>query len=324
MKYFLTGATGFVGGHLARLLRENGHEVVALVRNPSKASDLAAAGVTLASGDITEPDSMRAPMQGCDGVFHVAGWYKIGTRDKSEGHKINIEGTRNVLTLMRDLGIPKGVYTSTLAVFSDTRGAIPDEHHHYHGPHISEYDRTKAVAHDIALEFMEAGLPLVVVMPGLIYGPGDNSSLRENLVKLLQGRLPAIPSRSAFCWAHVDDIARAHLAAMEKGRTGECYIIAGQPHTLVEAIELAARVSRKRMPQVVPAGLMRMMAPVMGVLEKFIPVPADYTSEGLRVVSGVTYLGDNSKAKQELGYNPRPLEEGWPETVRYEMKLLGM
>jgi len=324
MKYFLTGATGFVGGRLAKLLREKGHEVVALVRNPAKAADLASIGVSLAPGDITDPASMRGPMQGCDGVFHVAGWYKVGVRDKSEGEKINIEGTRNVLALMQELKIPKGVYTSTLAVNSDTRGQMPDEDFHFKGTHISEYDRTKAVAHDIANEFIRQGLPLVVVMPGLIYGPGDTSSVRATILNFLQGKLPMIPSQTAFCWAHVDDIAQAHWLAMEKGRAGESYIIAGPQHTLVEAMQIASQVSGKKMPMIAPAGLLRGLAPVMGFLEKIFPVPPDYSAESLRVTGGTTYLGNNSKAKRELGYDPRPLAEGWAETLRHEMKLLGI
>lgn len=324
MKYFLTGATGFVGSHLARLLREKGHDVVALVRNPAKAADLTAIGVSVVPGDVTEPDTLRGPMAGCDGVFHVAGWYKVGVRDKSPGQQINVDGTRNVLSAMRDLGIPKGVYTSTLAVFSDTKGQLFDETYHFTGTHISEYDRSKAAAHDIAEEFIREGLPLVIVQPGLIYGPGDTSSVRENLRKLLKGQLPAIPSGSAYCWAHVDDIAQAHVLAMEKGRVGESYIIAGPPHTAEEAFRMASRISGKRMPLVVPAGLMRSMAPLMGVVERFFPVPSDYSAEGLRVLGGVTYLGDNSKARRELGYAPRSLAEGWGETVLQEMELMGI
>ena len=122
MTYFLTGATGFVGGALARQLRDAGHDVRAVVRNPASAAALAAVGVSIHAGDITEKDSMRAPMTGVDGVFHVAGWYKLGIRDRAAAVAINIDGTRNVLELMRELNIPKGVYTSTLAVNSDTGG----------------------------------------------------------------------------------------------------------------------------------------------------------------------------------------------------------
>ena len=145
MRYFLTGATGFIGGRLATFLRTRGHDVVALVRSPEKAQALAEQGVILAKGDVTDCASLKAAMPGCDGVFHVAGWYKIGPGARSdEGVRVNVEGTRHVLEAMRELGIPKGVYTSTLAVFSDTHGALPDESYRYDGSHLSEYDRTKA------------------------------------------------------------------------------------------------------------------------------------------------------------------------------------
>src|SRR5215210_7122194 len=103
MKYFVTGATGFVGGQVVRQLIEAGHQVTAIVRNLAKAQDLANAGIALHQGDVTDKESMRAPMSGSDGVFHIAGWYKIGARDAREGVQVNIEGTRNVLELMRDL-----------------------------------------------------------------------------------------------------------------------------------------------------------------------------------------------------------------------------
>lgn len=107
MKYFVTGATGFVGGVLAKKLREAGHEVNASVRSPEKAKELQAIGVNLFKGDVTEKESMREAMTSVDGVYHVAGWYKVGTRDKSGGVQVNINGTRNVLELMQELKIPK-------------------------------------------------------------------------------------------------------------------------------------------------------------------------------------------------------------------------
>src|SRR5690242_17641832 len=116
MKYFVTGATGFVGGVLARKLKEAGHDVHASVRSPEKAKELESLGVKLFPGDVTNKESMRAAMTSVGGVFHVAGWYKIGVKDKRDGVKVNIQGTRNVLELMQELKIPKGVYTSSLVV----------------------------------------------------------------------------------------------------------------------------------------------------------------------------------------------------------------
>ena len=322
MKYFVTGTTGFVGGVLAKKLREAGHEVNASVRSPEKAKDLQALGVKLFKGDVTDKESMREAMTGVDDVYHVAGWYKVGVKDKSGGVQVNINGTRNVLELMQELNIPKGVYTSTLAINSDTKGKLADETYHFTGEHISEYDRTKAEAHKIADEFIKQGLPLVIVQPGLIYGPGDTSTVRTNLLDLLKGRLPALPSQTAYCWAHVDDIVTGHILAMEKGKNGESYIICGEPYSAADAFTLAAKTAGKRAPITVPYQMMKAMSVLVTPLDSILP--DTYTSEGLRVVGGVTYLGDNSKAKRKLGYNPRPVSEGWVETVRHEMKLLGM
>ncbi|HET6823084.1 MAG TPA: NAD-dependent epimerase/dehydratase family protein [Anaerolineales bacterium] len=322
MKYFVTGATGFAGGVLVRKLREQGHEVHASIRDPEKAQDLQAIGVRLFKGDVTDKESMREAMRGVDGVYHVAGWYKIGVKDKRGAERVNVQGTRNVLELMQELNIPKGVYTSTCAVNSDTHGKVVDESYHFTGKHLSEYDRTKAAAHEIAKEFIAKGLPLVIVMPGLIYGPGDTSSLRESIISHLQGQLPMMPAEAGNCPAHVEDVAQGHILAMEKGRIGESYIIAGDRYLLADAFKLASQITGKRAPMVAPAPMMKFMSVLARPFDMILP-PA-YTSEGLRVIAGVTYMGDNSKARRELGYDPRPFREGWEETVRHEMKLLGI
>lgn len=326
MKSFVTGATGFIGGRVARQLRAAGHEVTALVRDPARARDLADLGVAVHAGDITERASLRRPMEGADGVFHIAAWYKVGARDRSQAHRINVDGTRHVLESMRELGIPRGVYTSTLAVFSDTRGRLVDESYFHAGPFLSEYDRTKWQAHyEVAVPMMREGLPLVVAQSGLVYGPGDTSMVRTTLVQYLQRKLPLAPRGTAYCWAHVEDVAHAHLLAMEKGRVGESYIIAGPRHTLIEALEIAERLTGIPAPRLhPPAGAMQALSRVMGVVEKLVPLPESYTAEGLRSISGVTYLGSNAKARRELGYAPRPLEEGLRETLDHEMRLLGI
>ncbi len=309
----MTGATGFIGGRVTRQLVEAGHEVVAIARNPENARGLASIGVDVRRGDITSKDSLREPMAGADGVFHIAGWYKIGSKDPADGERINVVGTRNVLTTMKELGIPKGVYTSTLAVFSDTHGKVVDERYQHEGPWLTEYDRTKAVAqHAIAEPMMSSGLPLVIVQPGVNYGAGDTSEIRPTFVRYLGGKLRALPKRTAYCWAHVDDTASAHLLAMEKGRPGETYIVAGPPHTLIEAFAIAERITGIPAPRFhASPGLLRAIAAVS-------------RSERLRDVAGVTYLGSNAKARRELGFDPRPLDVGLRETLQHEMRLLGM
>ncbi len=214
------------------------------------------------------------------------------------------------------------MYTSTLAVNSDTHGKTVDESYRFTGKHLSEYDRTKAVAHEIAEEFIANGLPLVIVQPGLIYGPGDTSSVRSSLIDFLHGKLPMLPLETALCWAHVDDIVDGHILAMEKGETGESYMICGEPYKLYDAYLLASKVSGKKAPMAGSPKMMKVMSVLASPFDAVLPEA--YTSEGIRVIAGTTYLGDNSKAKRELGYNPRPVSEGWVETVRHEMSLMGM
>jgi nucleoside-diphosphate-sugar epimerase len=324
MRYFLTGATGFIGGRLARQLVAAGHEVSALARDPARAGDLAALGVTLVPGDVTESAGLAPAMRGMDGVFHVAGWYKVGVRDRSPGERINVQGTRNVLDAMAEAGVPKGVYTSTLAVYSDTHGRMVDETYRHAGPWLSEYDRTKWVAHyEVAEPAVRRGLPLVIVMPGLVYGPGDTSSVRDALLMYLRRRLPMIPAGAEFCWAHVDDVARGHVLAMEKGRPGESYIIAGPRHSFREAFELAERITGIPAPRLQASpGAMRALARLMDLVGAVVPLPPAYAGESLRVSAGVTYLGDNAKAKRELGYAVRPLAEGLRETLEHELTLM--
>ena len=216
------------------------------------------------------------------------------------------------------------MHTSTLGVNEDTGGKLVDETYRYNGPFYSEYTRTKAEAQHLAESFIADGLPLVIVIPGLTYGPGDPSTVHQTLHLYLQRQLPMIPQRWAFCWAHIDDMARAHILAMEKGKPGETYIIGGPMHTVVDAMTELEQMTGIPAPRAVPAVFFKTMSVVMGVVEIFVPLPETYTREGLRGMAGVTYIGDNSKARRELGYNPRPLKEGLAETLQHEMRLLGM
>ncbi|GAC1443727.1 MAG: NAD-dependent epimerase/dehydratase family protein [Chloroflexota bacterium] len=324
MRYFMTGATGFIGGRLARQLIESGHEVVTVARTYSSVRPLLELGVEARQGDITAKETMRAAMKGADGVFHLAGWYKIGARDTRPAYGVNVEGTRNVLELMRELAIPKGVYTSTLAVFSDTHGAIPDESYRFDGVHLTEYDRTKWLAqYSVAEPMMKAGLPLVTVQPGAVYGPGDSSLIHATWVQYLKGRLVAIPRHTALTWGHVDDIAAGHLRAMERGRPGETYIIAGEVKTVAEVLRYAQEVTGFPAPRLqINPRWMRIVAAGIKPISKFMSLPEMYSYEGLRSTAGVTYLGSNARARRELGFQPRSIQEGLPETLAWEMERL--
>jgi nucleoside-diphosphate-sugar epimerase len=328
MRYFVTGGTGFIGRRVVAELLDAGHQVNALVRSKATAEALGASvpGISAFQGDITDKQSMRAAMEGVDGVFHLAAWYRIGARDKTAAEFINVEGTRNVLELMRELGIAKGVYTSTVAVFSDTRGKVPEESHRHRGVWLSEYERTKAMAHyEVAEPMIRAGLPLVIVQPGVVYGPGDPSAIGDMFRQYLRRKLPMVPEGAAYSWAHVDDTARGHMLAMEKGQPGESYIIAGPVHTVTEALAMAERITGIPAPRKhVRPPVLKMLALVMSLVETVVPVPERYASETLRLAAGRTYLGFPAKAERELGFRARPLEAGLSETLPEEMKRLGI
>ena len=325
-RYFVTGATGFLGGELVKQLIGRGHQVAALVRSPEKASLLETLGVRLHIGDITDRSTLRAPMEGADGVFHVAAWYKVGAPDTQHlAEQINVEGTRNVLETARDLRVPRVVYTSTVAVFGDTRGHFVDESYYAHGPFLTEYDRTKWSAHyEVALPLMRAGLPLIIGMPGLIYGPGDTSSVHATLVQLLRGRLFATPRGVSFCWAYIEDVARGLRLAMDSGKPGESYLLTGPVHTFEEAFDLAARLAKKRQPFLHPRPfVMRGLAGLAGLLEKW-DVRPPVAAEILRVMAGTSWVASSAKAEKELGWSARPLDEGLRHTIEHELRQLGM
>lgn len=315
MRYALTGATGFVGGELARQLLSDGHDVVALVRRPAAASDLAELGVELVQGDLDESAALDRLLVGADGLFHVAGWYKLGQRDPSPGERVNVQGTRNVMAAAERAGTARIVYTSTLAVNSDTHGAVFDETHHHTGGHQSEYDRTKAAAHDLVAELAAAGLPVVTVMPGGIYGPGDTSQVGALVELVVAGKRPQAPrGGGTLVWSHVADIARGHILAMERGVAGEAYMLAGDPATLGELLEKVAALAGTKGPQLVPALLIRATERVMSVAGRVVPLPELYHPESLRA-SLSSYLGTRARAERDLGWTPRPLDEGLAETV---------
>jgi nucleoside-diphosphate-sugar epimerase len=158
-----------------------------------------------------------------------------------------------------------------------------------------------------------------------VYGPGDTSAAHDTFVQYLTRKLPMLPQKAAYCWAHVDDVAGAHLLAMDKGKPGETYIIAGPPHTLIDALAAAEKITGIPAPGLhAPPALLKTMSAIMGVVGSVVSLPDMFSAEYLRVSAGVTYIGDNAKAKRELGYNPRALEVGLRETLEYEMQQLGI
>lgn len=318
MRYAMTGATGFLGGELVRQLRSSGHDVVALVRDPARATALRDLGVDLVVGDLDDTAALDRLLTGADGFFHVAGWFKHGRREHDTLRRVNVTGTRNALDAAQRAGV-RTVYTSTTAINSDTAGAVHDESYAHHGPWATEYDRTKWQAHQVAEQHAAAGLELVVVMPSAIYGPGDTgSSLGQLTRQIIAGRPALGPREGGTSWAHVEDVARGHVLAMEQGRPGECYLLAGERASYAEILGLVAEEAGTRPPVLLPSGVVRVLAAMTARVERLLPVPQSMTAEAARAGIG-TYYADATKAATELGWTSRPVREGIRETVRAEM-----
>jgi nucleoside-diphosphate-sugar epimerase len=262
---------------------------------------------------------MRDDMRGSDVVFHMAGWYRAGSRDWMNAEAINVAGTRNVLRLAYELGVPKIIYTSAAVVLGDTKGQMVDETFFQGGPFPTEYERTKWLAHyKVAVPLIEKGAPIIILMPGGIYGPGDHSMIGDLMRAYYQGRLPAVPGPDfVHTYAHVEDIAEGHILAAEKGRTGESYILAGPAVPLGEIVDFWAQLTGKPAPLVrVPSSFLQPMAPIMGSLNNTFQLPQMLSRDAI-VFLDMTYMTSSEKAREELDWRPRTLQEGMTETFQW-------
>lgn len=317
-KAFVTGGSGFIGQHVIRKLVQRGYDVYALARSPQSGDIVHRLGANVVRGDITDVDSMRTAMAGSEVVFHIAAWYKIGADDWMKAEAINVGGTRKVLRLAHELGIPKIIYTSTVAVFGDTKGELVDEAYYQGAPFLSEYDRTKWLAHyKVALPLIEKGAPITIVMPGGVYGPGDTSSIAD-MMRLFYRGLPVLPGYDfTLTYAHVEDVAEGHILAAEKGRAGESYILAGPAIPLGEMMDFWAHLTGRPKPAVrLPSQFIRPFASVAGAVGMAVTLPSTFSQEALQIV-GATYMARSDKARRELGWQTRPLQTGMLETFEW-------
>jgi dihydroflavonol-4-reductase len=320
MKAFITGGTGFVGGRVVQKLLERGDRVSALARSPKDIVDFQTRGIIPVPGDITNIESMRNAMRGSDVVFHIAGWYQFGPRSRGVAEKVNVDGTRNVLGLAHELGIPKIVYTSTVGIYGDTHGQLINENTPIPtGPFNSEFERTKWLAHvQVALPLIARGAPIVIVLPGGIYGPGDSSMVGDLMRRYYLRQIPVFSAPDfGLTFAHVDDIAEGHILAAEKGKAGESYILAGPAIYLRDMLRVWASILHRREPAwMIPTVLLKPFAPVVEALEPYLPIPEMFGSEPLRMLD-VTYFARSDKARDQLGWHPRQVRPGMTETFNW-------
>ena len=318
MKAFVTGGTGFIGSRVVKRLRDRGDDVVVLARSPEKAAGLDAEVV---QGDLGDADAIRRGTEGCQAAFHIAADYRVGMpKSKRESmYDSNVRGTERVLDAAADAGVERIVYVSTVNAFGNTGGKIVDEEFKRDESNgfVSYYDETKYRAHKLAQERAAAGAPVVIVQPGVVYGPGDQAIIGQFIDQASKGKMPAkaFPDMGINA-VFVDDVADGIMLAHDKGQPGESYVLGGELTTQGELIDKAAAIGGKKPPRMtVPPLLLKAMIPVGRFIGPTMGLPPNFR-EMISAADNVTYLAKDDKARRELGYQPRDLDAGLRETIQ--------
>jgi nucleoside-diphosphate-sugar epimerase len=326
MRVFLTGGTGFIGGHVARKLRQRGDHVRVLVRSAEKGKVLEGLGCELVVGDLADEAAITAGLESCDALIHNAAVYEVGIPESEHRamYEANVLGTERVLRAALAAQTPKVVYVSTVGAFGNTHGEVVDETYEHPGKEFtSYYEQTKYEAHQIAKRLIaEEGLPCVIVQPGGVYGPDDHSAIGTQINQFLAGRMPLIAFPDlGMNMVYVEDVADGILLALDKGTPGEAYVLGGEITTMRELIGAVGRVADKKPPKrAMPTGMLKLMAPAGPLVGKVMGQPPNLR-ELISSADGVTFWAKHDKAMAELGYSPRGLETGLRETLEAEGKL---
>ena len=252
MRALVTGGTGFIGSSIVRALLRAGYEVRVLIRNGSDTRNLDGLEIEHVIGDITDPMSLARAMRGCSHVFHAAALYSFWVTIPGLIERVNVQGTRNVLRAALEAGIERVVYTSSVAALAVPEDGTPvDELTPIDpGKIIGAYKRSKYAAEQVALEYVAKGLPVIIVNPSFPVGPRDikPTPTGQTIVDFLNHRLPAYVD-TGMNVVDVDDVARGHVLAAEKGRIGERYILGGKNMTMGELLALLSKITGIRAPR---------------------------------------------------------------------------
>ena len=317
----VTGASGFVGSHVARQLVAAGRSVRILARPSSDLRALEGVAVERVEGDLRDPASLARAVRGAQLVFHVAADYRLWAREPQEIYRSNVEGTRSLLSAARHAGVERIVYTSTVATLAvpSADGSLPNEETHATlDQMIGHYKRSKFLAEQEAMKAAAAGLPVVMVNPTAPIGPGDwkPTPTGRIILDFLKGRMPAYVDTGLNVVA-VEDVAAGHLLAAEKGRVGERYILGGVNRTLKQILDALSKIAgrpapRVKMPHAVAlaAGYADQWFSRLAGREPQIPV------EGVKMSRHRMFV-ESDKAERELGYHAGSVDAALERAVRW-------
>ena len=320
-KTLVTGGSGFLGSHVVRALAERGDDLRVLVRRGSSLDHLSDLEIERTGGDVTDRRAVRRAMQGIDRVFHLAGTTSMRPQNRDAVFELNVKGTRIVLEEALAAEVERVVHTSSVAAIGPARArGTADESQPFRAGHLGiAYANSKHEAEVEALRLAAHGLPVVIVNPSFVLGPDDPKGTSMDLVRrFLLGRIPAYVD-GGLNIVDVRDIADGHLLADQKGQVGERYILAGRNFTLDRLFADFARISGREQPPVKLPGRPTAFA-VQAMVWAGLPLPVS-PDEVRSATLWWTYR--NTKARRELGFEPRPHEETLEDAVRWQMDQLG-
>jgi dihydroflavonol-4-reductase len=312
----VTGASGFVGWHVARLVAESGLSVRAMTRGRHPVPGL---DVQIVQADLTDRASLERAVEGCSTVYHVAADYRLWSPNPAELYQSNVEGTRHLLQAAKEAGVDKVVYTSTVGCIGFIEGGLGDETTPVSlGEMSGHYKRSKYLAEKVALEFAEKGLPVIIVNPTAPVGDHDwkPTPTGQTIVDFLRGAMPAYLD-TGLNIVDVRDVARGHLLAAEKGTPGQRYILGSENLTLQQIFAELERISGVRAPRIqIPYGVAWTAAAVGGILSKWTGKPPRAPMEGVKMAKKKMWVR-HDKAARELGYQPAPASVALESAVHW-------
>ena len=310
-KVLVTGATGFVGSAVARLLIDRGYIVSTLVRSTSSLDNLKGLNVEVVYGDLTDQNSLEIALKNCAYLFHVAAEYRLWSLHPEELYDNNVQGTENIMRAALKTGVEKIVYTSSVA----TLGLHPDSSPSNESTPVTfndmigDYKKSKFLAEEVVKKMVrEEGLPATIVNPSTPVGPGDikPTPTGKLILDAAAGKIPAFVD-TGLNWVHVNDVAMGHLLALEKGKLGERYILGNENFSMKVLLEKIASITGKPAPKIqLPHNF---VLPIAYVAEWWANVTKS-KKEPMATVSGVKLSKKKmyfsvDKAKKELGYKPK-------------------
>jgi dihydroflavonol-4-reductase len=292
------------------------------VRDTSRGLFLESLGAELIPGEVTDTIALQRGLRGADVALHIAGQYDIGPIDVRSMERINVGGTRCFLEECARTKVPRALYVSTTAALGPVAEGEGDEDSSWSGPFPSVYHRTKTEAHEAAKQAQQRGLPLIIIAPASVYGPGDKGPNGRFIRDLIRGRVPALLRDPAWLsHVHVDDIVDGMVAAADHGATGATYVLSGEAASINDFAERVARIAGRRPPPLrLPVTAVSVVAGLADVVSKVTRKRFTTNREAVRIAFHHRWLHSHERASSEFGWKPRSLDEGLPPTVHWFME----